>query len=113
MSRPDIFTRQGAVVESWRAYEGRKMGPYFRLSYRDGGKQHSIYLGRSRQFANRIRKLLKEIQRPVKNQRELNKIRALTRAALRNQKERWSEDLDQAALHAKGYEVRGWKGGRS
>ena len=112
-SRPDIFTRQGAVVESWRAYDGRKLGPYFRLSYRDGGRQYCIYLGRSRQLANRIRKLLQEIQRPVKQQRKLDQICALARAALRKQKERWSEDLDQAALHAKGYEVRGWKGGRS
>ena len=109
-SRRDIFTRQGSVVESWREYDGRRLGPYFRLSYRDGGKQHSIYLGLSKQFADRIRKLLEEIQSPVKKQRELNQISALARAALRKQKKRWNQDLNQAALYAKGYEVRGWNG---
>jgi hypothetical protein len=110
-SRPDIFAHQGAIVESWREYNGRKLGPYFRLSYRDGGKQLSVYLGRSRQFANRIRKLLQEIQTPVNQQRELGKIRAIARAALRKQKKRWSKDLNQAALCAKGFEIRGWSGG--
>jgi len=112
-SRPDIFTRQGAVVESWREYDGRKLGPYFRLSYRDDGRQRSIYLGPSRRFADRIRKLLKEMQSPAKQQRELDQIRALVRAALRKQKKRWDEDLNQAALYAKGYEVRGWNDGCS
>ena len=110
-SRPDIFTRQGAVVESWRKYDGRTRGPYYRISYRDGGKQHSIYLGQSRQFANRIRKLLAEIQSPVRRQRELDQISSHARAELRKQKKRWNHDLSQAGLYAKGYEVRGWSGG--
>lgn len=107
-SRPDIFTRQGTVVESWRKYDGRTLGPYYRLSYRDGGKQHSIYLGQSRQLADRIRKLLEEMQSPLKQQRELDQISSHSRAELRKQKMRWDQDLCQAGLYAKGYEIRGW-----
>lgn len=109
-SRLDIFTRQGAVVESWRKYDGRRLGPYYRLSYRDGGRQHSIYLGQSRQLADLILKLLEEIQSPVKQQRELDHICSHARAELRKQKKRWNKDLSQAGLCAKGFEIRGWSG---
>lgn len=108
-SRPDIFTRQGTIVESWRKYNGKRLGPYYRLSYRDGGIQHSIYLGQSRQFAERIRKLLEEIQSPAKQQRKLDQMISHARSELRKQKKRWHQDLSQAGLYAKGYEIRGWR----
>ncbi len=32
------FAVQGSVVAGWRVYRGRRLGPYFRLAYRDGGR---------------------------------------------------------------------------
>ena len=46
-SRSEVFTRQGAVVGCWREYNGRQLGPYYQLRYRDCHRQRSVYLGRS------------------------------------------------------------------
>ena len=62
MAQPRRFARQGSVVASWRVYAGRKLGPYFRLAYREGRRQRSIYLGRCAELARRVRELLAELQ---------------------------------------------------
>ncbi len=41
----EVLSRQGAVVASWRVERGLRMGPYFRLAFREAGRQASIYLG--------------------------------------------------------------------
>ncbi len=42
-----LFSRQGTVIATWRDYHGRKLGPYYRLAWRDSGRQCSLYLGAS------------------------------------------------------------------
>jgi len=108
-SRLDVFAHQGTIVESWRTYSGRKLGPYYRLSYRDGEKQQSIYLGKSKEFADRVKQRLDEIQSPVKQQRRMERIISCARAELREHKRRWNADLEKFGLSSKGYEVRGWR----
>ena len=59
----DQLSRQGTVVEAYRTYRGRKLGPYYRLAYRDrDGRQRSIYLGASAELAEQVRRLLVECQ---------------------------------------------------
>jgi hypothetical protein len=41
-ARPEVFARQGSVVASWRRRGTRTYGPYYRLIYREGGRQRSI-----------------------------------------------------------------------
>ena len=40
-----VFSRQGAIVATWREHQGRKLGPYYRLAWREEGRQRSRYLG--------------------------------------------------------------------
>ena len=44
--RPTRFARQGPGAATWRTSRGRRLGPYYRLAWRDRGRQRSIYLGR-------------------------------------------------------------------
>ncbi len=41
-----VLSRQGAVVASWRVERGLRMGPYFRLAFRQIGLPR--FLGRKR-----------------------------------------------------------------
>ncbi len=37
--REAIMARQGTVVATWRTRQGRKVGPYYRLAWREAGRQ--------------------------------------------------------------------------
>ena len=107
-SRPQVFATQGCVVETWREYRGRRLGPYFQLSFRDG-RQRSVYLGRSTRLAEQVRHMLREKQTPVSAQRAYTRTRRLVTLSLRRIKSEWEEDLKRAGLSTKGFEVRGWR----
>jgi hypothetical protein len=66
-----FFARQGSVVTSWRYRKapakspkgGKKTemvrnGPYYRLTWREGGVQKAIYMGSSNELAEAVRQLL-------------------------------------------------------
>ncbi len=80
------FALQGSVVAAWRLYAGRRLGPYFRLAYRDGGRQRSIYLGRCVELARRVRELLAGLQRPRRERLLFARLKAQVRASLRSAK---------------------------
>ena len=40
-----LLATQGTVTASWREYQGRRLGPFYRLAYREGNRQRSVYLG--------------------------------------------------------------------
>ena len=107
--RPEIFAQQGVVVKCWREYKGRRLGPYYKLAFRDARRQRSVYLGRSVKLADCVGKLLKETQRSVKQARAYKSLRLQARFGLREQKSQWRRDLGKAGLFAKGFEVRGWR----
>ncbi len=100
------FRRQGSVVAGWRTYRGRRLGPFFTLRYRKGGRQAALYLGRSGSLAAQVRELLAEVQRP----RLLRRCIQQARAEVRRCKRAWQEDLAAVGLSLKGCEVRGWRG---
>ncbi len=107
----DSLSRQGTVVESYRKYCGRQLGPYFRLAYRDrDGRQHSVYLGASAELAQQVRELLHECQASLREQRELHQVYKTARAELKKAKALWSDELAKCGLRLQGYEVRGWRG---
>ena len=88
-----LFATQGTVVSGWRTYRGRRLGPYFRVAYRDGGRQRSIYLGRCMELARRVRELLARLQRNNRRRRLFARLKAQVRASLRRAKARLSELL--------------------
>jgi hypothetical protein len=102
----DLFRRQGIVVSGWRTYRGHRLGPFFSLRFRTDGRQSAIYLGRSVVFAERIKKLLQEIQR----EREFARLKREARAEVRECKRLWQTSLAAIGLNLKGFEVRGWNG---
>ncbi len=119
-ARPGLFAACGAVVASWRTYRGRRLGPYYRLAYREGGRQRSIYLGRCAELARRVRGLLERLHRPGRERRRLARLQAQVRRSLRRWKARLARELAGWGVRVKGYEFRGaaralaaWRPGRS
>ncbi|MFH1923443.1 MAG: hypothetical protein ABIP48_26585 [Planctomycetota bacterium] len=108
-ARPEVFARQGSVVAIWRRYRGRKLGPYFRLAYREAGRQCSVYLGRAGRVVEAVRGALAELQRPLKRFREYRKARAQIKASLGPVKRELDRRLRRVGLYMKGFEVRGWR----
>ena len=108
-SRPEIFAAQGTVVATWRTYGGRRLGPYFRLSFREGRRQRSLYLGTSAALAARVRAILARKHEPIKRRRTHEKIRSRAVVELRKHKVAWEARLHNVGLYAKGFEVRGWR----
>ena len=106
--RSAMFAKQGIVVESWRTYQGRQLGPYYRLAFREGGRQCSIYLGASKERARRVRTFLDRLQKRTKMTSILNRARAGVMVELRAHKKLLDEQLRERGLYLKGFEVRGW-----
>jgi hypothetical protein len=104
---------QGSVHASWRTYQGRRLGPYYRLLFRIDGRQHSRYLGTDPAFADEIRCLLAHMQAPLREGRTLTRCRAQLRAALRLQKRELDGQLRRLGLYLKGSEIRGRRKPRS
>jgi hypothetical protein len=103
------LSQQGTVQCSWRYHQGRRLGPFFRLAYREGGRQCSLYLGRNPQRADEVRKVLEQLQAPrrqmLETERQLTKIKA----QLKSHKHTLDGELEQRGLHRKGNEIRGWR----
>jgi len=105
----ELFRRQGAVVESWRSYRGRRLGPYYRLVYRGGRRNLAIYLGRSPELAEKVRALLDHFQNPIRQRRAWRRMRAGLWAEVRKQKAAWAKELAARGLALQEFEVRGWR----
>ncbi|MBN2579229.1 MAG: hypothetical protein JXB10_09580 [Pirellulales bacterium] len=105
----NIFAHQGAVVESWRYKNGRKIGPYYRLAYRVAGRQRSIYLGKSQKLLRQVRRLLEKLQRPVKTRRTLRQAQKVFQESMKRHQAQFRIDLLKVGLQLRGYAVRGWR----
>ncbi len=108
-ARSELFARQGSVVASWRHVAGRKLGPYFLVMYRLGGKQHGRYLGRCPAFAAEVRHVLDRLQAPLREKRESQRQERQLRQGLRHHKQEWDAELRKVGLFLKGFEVRGYR----
>jgi hypothetical protein len=107
----DLLSRQGTVVESYRNYRGRKLGPYYKLAYRDrDGRQRALYLGTSAELAQQVRALLRKCQAGMHEQRKMHQLRKVAREKLKEAKKVLSDELADRGLRLQGYEVRGWRG---
>jgi len=94
LAHPQVFANQGTVVEEWCKRGDRSFGPYFRLKFRITGRQNSIYLGRSPQLADQVRRLLIELQYA----RNCRRMRKQLWAALRLEKARFQNVLSASGL---------------
>jgi hypothetical protein len=96
-------------VATWRTYRGRRLGPYFRLAYRKGRRQLSIYLGRSAELAQRVRELLADLQKDHRWRRITRRMRAEIRKSFRRSLEYLDRQLAVLGIRRKGFEFRGMR----
>ena len=107
---PEIFSRQGSVVRTWRLYRSRRLGPYYRLAFREDGRQRSWYLGSSSCLAEEVRKALRQMQAPLRQRRYVDQVLAAACADLQHQKAEFDRRLQERGLQLKGFgEIRGWR----
>jgi hypothetical protein len=108
-ARADLLCQQGSVQASWRSYRGKSLGPFFRLVYRQGGAQRSLYLGADPALAAEVRQALEELQRPLRDRREHEQRLAAARAEFKEQRRAFDRELFSFGLHLKGNQIRGWR----
>jgi len=106
-ARERVFSRQGTIVATWREHEGRRLGPCYRLAWREQGRQRSLYLGCSPWIAEKVRELLAALQKESGEARVLRQLEADAGALLRWSKELLKNELGRLGLSLKGFEVRG------
>ncbi len=107
VAHPALFSTQGSVVASWRTYRGRRLGPYFRVSYRHRGRQRSMYLGCSERIARLVRLLLAHLQTRHRQRRLFARLIGQARSSLRACKADLKRQLAEWGIQLKGFEFRG------
>jgi hypothetical protein len=95
-----LLATQGAVIATWRKRGNSQLGPYYRLRYYENRTRRSIYLGRSEELAQAVRRLLFDLQYTRISRRLRNNIRK----SMRIQKKQL-----QSNLHTHGYHIKGFK----
>jgi hypothetical protein len=103
LARQDLFASQGRVEKCWRNYRGRRIGPYYRVVFREGKSRKSIHLGRSAELAYQVKAFLAELQRPLRQRRDTGHCRKIIRASLRAEKAKLEKLLLPLGFHMKGY----------
>ena len=108
-ANPRLFAQQGSVVATWRKYGEKKLGPYWRLVYREEGRQRTVYLGRFGTLVRLVRARLRHLQQYRDLRRFINRTVRQTKASLRTVKQDLAMRLRRWGLRLKGWEVRGWR----
>ena len=103
------LAQQGVIVASFRRRGSRVVGPYYRLTLRQGQVQQSVYLGADAEFVAEIRTALQKIQKPQQERRALRRQKKRIRKALAQCKAELRRELGRRGLRLQGYEVRGWQ----
>ena len=106
-SRKPLLAKQGAIVASWRTHQGRRLGPYYRLAYREAGRQRSIYLGCAFDLVRRVQAKLADFQQSLRQSQIFSRMHSAARKALRASKERLRQQLAAIGIRLKGFEFRG------
>ena len=98
--------KQGSLQPSYRYRDGRKTGPYWRLVYREKGRQRSLYLGRRSEVVEAARRILAERQAPGKKERQRRRDDARRSRVMRSLKKNLEAELHKVGLAMKGFEIR-------
>ena len=105
----NIFARCGSVVASYRTRGTTRYGPYYRVAYRIADRQCSIYLGRCKQLANRVRAILAQLQKPRDYRRMCRRAQRERRATLKRVIRDWQQTIRAYGLDLRGCEIRRWR----
>ena len=99
----------GSVVSTWRTYQGQRLGPYFRLAYRVGGQQKSVFIGRDAELAEKVRDYLRTLQRQRNENANLNRMRRAAAKQFAASREQFGVELATVGLRLRGSQVIGWR----
>jgi hypothetical protein len=103
----DVLSLRGSIVESWRSRNGRRFGPYHRLTVRDvNGRQRSVYLGGDAEVVDQVRKVLVELQRARRTRRTIQDAGRSLRRAFAEERAAIDAVLEQSSFRRKGSEFR-------
>jgi hypothetical protein len=104
-----VLARNGSIVATWRGRGDGRTGPYFRLAFRDKGKQRSLYLGSDPVAVEEIRRWLADLQETRLRVRRERMIRKVLAQELARARMAWRQELEKIGLFLKGHEIRGWR----
>ncbi len=96
-------------MASYREYKGQRLGPYYRLAYREEGRQRSVYLGCDEGIVAGVKRLLAELHKPRERQKAMARLMKEAKARLRASLARLKEEVAAWGLTMRGLEVRGWR----
>jgi len=102
----EALRRQGFVTGEFCVRGGRRLGPYFKLRWRSAGRQRVVYLGADARRAEAVRGALARWQQPRRLQRDVDRLLAQTRRALRAVKQTVTPHLETPDTHWHGYQLR-------
>lgn len=105
----EVLACQGAVVAGYRGRAGLRLGPYFKLTCRIGGRQTSVYLGADGALVHGVRQRLEELRRKRSERLQLARLRRELRRRAREARRHLDEQLRSVGLRRQGHEIRGWR----
>jgi hypothetical protein len=100
------LAKQGSIIATWRSYEGRRTGPYFRFMYRQDRRLRSVYLGNNHDLVATIQAELDRLKEPRRRQLKFERLRRQIKRSLASQKKRLRERLREHGRDLKGFEIR-------
>jgi len=100
------LAQQGFVSAEYREQNGRRYGPYFKLRWRQDGRQRVRYLGRDLSRAEQVSAALANLQRSLQLVRDASSMMAEVRKEMRKLKETLEPHLASQGMHLHGYIAR-------
>jgi hypothetical protein len=80
----ELIACGGSVVASWKIHRGKRLGPYYRVAFRENRRQRARYIGSNEQLATMVRELIDELKSPRRTTQTIRRARAAVRQALRH-----------------------------
>lgn len=108
----DDLRAGGTVVSTWRSYKGQRLGPYFRVAYRVGGQQKSVFIGCDAELAEKVRSYLHNLQRQRNEATNLIRMRRAAAKQFAASREQFGLELAAVGLRLRGSQIIGWRAWR-
>jgi Protein of unknown function (DUF1678) len=108
LNGPDLeaLARQGFLEGAYRFRGGRRLGPYFRLRWRRGTQQKTLYIGKDLNLAGQVQNALEELQRPGQLIHQVQRLLKAARRRIKKVKAALEPRLAEHGQHFHGYTAR-------
>jgi hypothetical protein len=80
----ELIKQDGCIGATWKTYRGKRLGPYYRVEFRENSAIKTIYIGRNEELTKMASALIEKLKQPCREDRLLRRARAAARAALRH-----------------------------